>query len=171
MNDLLDLSRLDAHEFSLRPRPCDAAAVVRDTVAGFAPQAQSIRVALDGPGADSAVAADLDPERFAQVIANLVENALKYARTHVLTVTLDTRPDTVAVTVADDGPGIPDAEQAHVFDRLYTARPAPGRSVGTGLGLTVVHELSRAMGGTVQLVTSGPDGTAFAVTVARGNAS
>ena len=167
VRDLLDLSRLDAHEFSLRPQPCDAAAVAATTVAGFALQAQSLGVELHAPGT-AAESADLDPERFGQIIANLVENALKYARTRV-TVTLDADDRAITVTVADDGAGIPDAEQARVFERLYTARSAPGRPVGTGLGLTVVHELARAMGGGARLVSSGIDGTVFSVTVARGS--
>src|SRR6185312_8189367 len=124
-------------------------------VAGFAPQAQTLGVTLDEPATTPAVPADLDADRFGQVIANLVENALKYARTRVA-VTIEARPTEVEVTVADDGPGIPDAEQAQVFERLYTARAAPGRPVGTGLGLSVVHELSRAMGGNARLVSSGP---------------
>ncbi|HEY1739877.1 MAG TPA: HAMP domain-containing sensor histidine kinase, partial [Acidimicrobiia bacterium] len=167
VRDLLDLSRLDAHEFSLRPQPCDAAAVAATTVAGFAPQAQTLGVDLQAPAA-GAVPADLDPERFGQIIANLVENALKYARTRVA-VTFAATDHDVTVTVADDGAGIPEAEQARVFERLYTARSAPGRPVGTGLGLTVVHELARAMGGGTRLVSSGTDGTVFAVTVARGS--
>ncbi len=170
VRDLLDLSRLDAHEFSLRPRPCDAASVVATNVAGFTPHAQSLGIQLIGPPTDSpSIAADLDPERFGQIIANLVENALKYARTRV-TVSVAARPDRVDVTVADDGPGIPAAEQSHVFERLYTARPAQGRPVGTGLGLTVVHELARAMGGDARLVSSDATGTVFTVTVARGSA-
>ncbi|HEY3832643.1 MAG TPA: HAMP domain-containing sensor histidine kinase, partial [Acidimicrobiia bacterium] len=167
VRDLLDLSRLDAHEFSLRPQPCDAAALAATTVAGFAPQAQSLGVELQAPDA-GAVPADLDPERFGQIIANLVENALKYARSRVA-VTFGASERDVTVTVADNGAGIPDAEQARVFERLYTARSAPGRPVGTGLGLTVVHELARAMGGGARLVSSGTDGTVFSVTVARGS--
>jgi two-component system sensor histidine kinase BaeS len=167
VRDLLDLSRLDAREFSLRPHPCDAAEVATATVAGFEPQAQSLGVALTTTGATSAAPSDLDPERLGQVIANLVENALKYARTRV-EVVFEARATQIDVMVADDGPGIPDAEQEHVFDRLYTARPAAGRPVGTGLGLSVVHELARAMGGSARLVSSSTTGTAFAVTVARG---
>ncbi len=167
VRDLLDLSRLDAREFSLRPQPCDAAAVVETTVAGFAPQAQALGIELRGPDGAAPITADLDPERFGQIIANLVENALKYACTRV-SVSVEERGAGVAVRVADDGPGIPEAAEMHVFERLYTARPAAGRPVGTGLGLTVVHELARAMGGHARLASSGSEGTVFAVTVARG---
>src|SRR5262249_10622941 len=82
-----------------------------------------------------------------QIVANLVENALKYARTRV-TVGLSSDNGTLELRVDDDGPGIDAGDLPHVFDRLYTSRPAPGRKVGTGLGLAIVHELSAAMGGT-----------------------
>ncbi len=167
VRDLLDLSRLDAHEFSLRPRPGDAVELVRSTVAGFAPQAQTLGITLLDTTGDDTAMADLDLERFGQIIANLVENALKYARTTV-EVAFHATTAAIEVTVADDGPGIPSADQARVFDRLYTARPAPGRAVGTGLGLSIVHELARTMGGQARLVSSDAQGTTFAVTVARG---
>ncbi len=77
--DLLDLARLDTHEFSLTPRPIDARDVVATTVAGFQPAARDYGVTL-AVTAGAAIPADADPERLAQVVANLVENALKYAR-------------------------------------------------------------------------------------------
>ena len=134
VRDLLDLSRLDS------ARVLAAAAAVRRRSGSCD---DSRRICATGPVVGRRVSqapgtvaesADLDPERFGQIIANLVENTLKYARTRV-TVTLDADDRAVTVTVADDGAGIPEAEQAHVFERLYTARSAPGRPVGTGLGL------------------------------------
>ncbi len=91
-----------------------------------------------------------DPERLAQVVANLVENALKYAAT---TVEVATRPGRgrprSRSRVADDGPGIDPEDLPRVFERLYTSRRQPGRKVGTGLGLAIVRELVTAMGGRV----------------------
>jgi two-component system sensor histidine kinase BaeS len=165
VRDLLDLSRLDAHEFTLRPRPGDASETVRETTSGFAPRAAEIGVALaiDAP---PAVPADLDHERLGQIVANLVENALKYARTRV-DVDVRDAPGHVAVIVHDDGPGIDASEQDKVFDRLYLARNGNGRAIGTGLGLAIVRQLARAMGGDVQLERSDPTGTTFVATVAR----
>jgi two-component system, OmpR family, sensor kinase len=165
VRDLLDLSRLDAREFTLRPRPGDAAAVVRETAAGFAPRASEVGVALD-VDAPRPVPADVDPERLGQVVANLVENALKYARTRV-TVSVGDAPGAVVLRVQDDGPGIPPDEQARVFERLYLARNGSGRAIGTGLGLAIVRQLTRAMGGDVQLERSDANGTSFVATVAR----
>jgi len=150
--DLLDLARLDAHHFSLSPRPIDARAVVAEAVDAFRPEAANLGITLDLVG-DGAVPADADPERLGQIVANLVENALKYARARV-TVGVIGGKGAVEVRVVDDGPGIDAADVPHVFDRLFTSRAEPGRKVGTGLGLAIVRELAGAMGGsaTVEIV-------------------
>ena len=171
VRDLLDLSRLDTHQFSLHPRSVDAGNVVRDSVAAFRPHAAELGIALsiaDGP----AIPADLDPDRLGQIVANLVENALKYARTAVeVAVTGTAEPasgDAVTVSVADDGPGIPADVGDRVFERLYTGRDGPGRAIGTGLGLTIVRELSVAMGGTARVDPTNATGSRFIVTVRSG---
>jgi two-component system sensor histidine kinase BaeS len=157
VRDLLDLSRLDAHQFSLHPSACDAADVVASAAEAFGPAAHDMGVSLT-VHRDGAIAADLDADRLAQIVANLVENALKYART---TVDVDVARDgeRLRLAVTDDGPGVPDDEAAHVFERLYTGRGAPGRAVGTGLGLAIVHELAVAMGGEAGITRARTDGT------------
>jgi signal transduction histidine kinase len=145
VRDLLDLSRLDSREFSLKPRPCDVTDVVRDAAEAFVPQAREIGVELTVAAAPP-VPAELDPERVAQIVANLVENALKYAARQV-GVAAELREQELRIVVTDDGPGISAAQLGDVFTRLYTARDAPGRAVGTGLGLAIVQELAAAMGG------------------------
>jgi two-component system sensor histidine kinase BaeS len=163
VRDLLDLSRLDAHEFTLRPRPCDAATVVRETAVGFAPRATELGLAFEVAAPDP-IPADLDAERLGQIVANLTENALKYARSRV-DVRVDHTDRSVTVRVRDDGPGIPVDEQARVFERLYLARNGNGRAIGNGLGLAIVRELARAMGGDVRLERSDPTGSEFSATV------
>lgn len=166
VRDLLDLSRLDRREFSLHPRPCDAARIVHDTASGFAPKAAELGVALAICG-DDEMAADLDAERLAQLVANLVENALKYAATSVMVEA--TRLDkVVVVSVSDDGPGIAETDAEQVFNRLHTVRSDPGRSVGTGLGLAIVRELAHAMGGDARVEPVATGGSRFVVRVSAG---
>jgi two-component system sensor histidine kinase BaeS len=161
--DLLDLARLDAHEFSLTPRPVDAAEVVGEAVDAFHPSARELGVtlAVDGP---ATAPVDADPERLGQIVANLVENALKYAHERV-TVGVSSENGTLELRVDDDGPGIDPDDLPHVFERLYTSRTAPGRKVGTGLGLAIVHELSAAMGGTTGVRALDGQGTRFVVRI------
>jgi two-component system sensor histidine kinase BaeS len=164
--DLLDLARLDAHQFSLTPRPVDARRVVEETVAGFLPSAREWGVRLDVESG-TAVPVDADPERLAQVVANLVENALKYAAANVR-VAVEPSDGRVEVRVDDDGPGVPSEERERVFERLYTARGAPSRKVGTGIGLAIVHELAGAMGGTALCQPLPSGGTRFVVAIPAG---
>ena len=163
VQDLLDLSRLDSRQFSMHPRLCDAAEVVKDTALAFAPQARELglelRVLPGGPAP-----AELDPERLGQVVANLVENALKYA-TSTVEVSAIRRDREVAVIVTDDGPGIPSDDMNKVFTRLYTVRSTPGRAVGTGLGLAIVQELAVAMGGRATADTPAAGGARITVSV------
>lgn len=169
VRDLLDLARLDAHEYSLTPQPCDAAAVVRDAAEAFLPAAHDIGVDL-AVDAREPVRADVDPDRLGQVVANLVENALKFARARI-DVEVHAAPGEIELLVTDDGPGIADAEIDRVFERLYTARGTPGRSVGTGLGLAIVGELAAAMGGRARVEKPAGGGVRFVVTLPVGPAA
>ncbi len=164
VRDLLDLSRLDSHQFSLKARPCDATEIVRDAAEAFAPQARELGIGLNvvsgGP-----LAVDLDPERLAQVVANLIENALKYATAQVEVYAAPQDDGQVAIVVVDDGPGIPADQVRRVFERLYTVRETPGRVVGTGLGLAIVRELAAAMGGSARVEVAPGGGTRFVVSL------
>ena len=169
--DLLELARLDAREFSLHVGPVDVAEVARHAALALEPAAREAGLQLVvGPGgvgvspeddAGSVVAA-ADAERLAQVVANLVENALKYAA-HTVEVTARGVPGGAEIAVADDGPGIDPEDLPRVFERLYTSRRQPGRKVGTGLGLAIVRELVTAMGGRVDVGPTPEGGTRFVV--------
>ena len=149
VGDLLDLARLEANQFSLHLATLAVDEVVTDTAEGWRPRAESLALALHVDDDPTHTRARIDPDRLAQVVANLVENALKFAATAVW-VRTDRTDDGVAVSVVDDGPGIDPADLPHVFERLYVARhrPRPTES-GSGLGLAIVRELVSAMGGTV----------------------
>ena len=150
VGDLLDLAKLDARRFSLDLRRVDVAEVVGDTVDGFGPAAGELGLELlADPGPGYGLAASADPDRLAQVVANLVENALKYAtaRVRVAAAGGDGR---VLIWVDDDGPGIAAADLPRVFDPLFMSSRYPARQVGSGLGLAIVAELVSAMGAAVR---------------------
>ena len=164
VRDLLDLSRLDSHQFSLNPRRCDATEITRDAAEAFAPQARELGIDLRIV-AGTPLEVDLDPERLGQIVANLIENALKYATSQVEVYAAPQGAGLVAIVVVDDGPGIPDDEMARVFERLYTVRDTPARAVGTGLGLAIVRELAVAMGGAARAEAAPGGGTRFVVSL------
>ena len=166
MGDLLELAKLDARRFSLDMRATDVCEVITDTAEGFRPAAEAagVRLIVHVPGR-AALVADADPDRLAQIVANLVENALDFASKRI-TVGTGRSDGAVELWVEDDGPGIEPADLPHVFDRFYTVSRTPSRHVGSGLGLAIVHELVDAMGGTVR-AEPGPKGGARLVVTLR----
>ncbi|MGA2472102.1 MAG: HAMP domain-containing sensor histidine kinase [Acidimicrobiales bacterium] len=163
VGDLLDLTKLEARQMSISMRPTDAAEVVTTTAEGFLPAAAKsglhmvLQVPSDGGGVAGSVATPprlpvaADPDRLAQLLANLLENAMTFARTTVRVGMTDDRVSGACViTVDDDGPGIADGDLARVFERFYRADRGPNRRMGSGLGLAIVAELAAAMGGSVR---------------------
>jgi signal transduction histidine kinase len=181
VGDLLDLTKLEAHQLSISMRPTDAAEVVTTTAEGFRPMAAKagLDITLDLPartGAIDEVPASLatpppgpastlppvaaDPDRLAQLVANLIENACTFARSRVTVGLADAGPaGGCVITVDDDGPGIEPGDLNRVFERFYQADRGRNRLMGSGLGLTIVAELAAAMGGQVRAVSPlGPNG-------------
>jgi two-component system sensor histidine kinase BaeS len=167
VGDLLDLTKLEASQLSISLRPTDAGEVVHTTVEGFRPMAAKNGVDLatfvpQGDGvAPGPVRVSADPDRLAQLVANLVENAISFARGSV-TVAVHPPPpgDTrVNLTVDDDGPGIEAGDLTRVFQRFYRGDHTPRRQIGSGLGLAIVSELATAMGGSVRAESPAPNGS------------
>ena len=167
IGDLLDLARLDAHQFSLRLVELDAGSCAADAAEAlrYAFEGAAVDLVVERPQADLVVVGDAD--RLAQVVSNLVENALKFARSRVLVRTGSTAAEgaaastegRVVVVVEDDGPGIDAEDLPHIFERLFTSSRQPTRAAGTGLGLAIVAELTHAMHGEVVVDSPlGPDG-------------
>jgi len=144
--DLLDLAKLRARAFTFAIGPVDLSAAVHTATDGAAGSIPSITF---HPVTSGPLTVRADPDRLAQVLANLVENAGKYARSAVL-VSARAEGGWAVVTVDDDGPGIAPHDLPHVFERLYVARDRPERSENSsGLGLAIVRELVVGMGGEV----------------------
>ena len=158
VQDLLDLAKLDSRAFSLHLVRTDVAEVVADTAESLRPSADDAGLSLEVQVPDVPLEAVADPDRLAQVVANLVENAYKFASHHIR-VAAGPVTGGVLVGVEDDGPGIPAADLPHVFDRLHQSERTPTRQAGSGLGLAIVKELTGAMGATVRVDSPvGPDG-------------
>ena len=149
VQDLLDLARLRARSFSLHPTAVELGEVVRVAAEAFRPDAEAdgVRLLVTAP---TAIRIHADGDRVAQVVANLIENALKYGR-HQVSVGVSQDAAFGVVAVDDDGPGIMADDLPHVFERLYVAGHRPTRKEsGSGLGLAIVRELVEAMGGQVR---------------------
>ena len=163
VQDLLDLARMNRHEFSVRREEVDLAEVAAECVRRHEAQARAfaIELALDVEDDASALG---DGDRLVQALSNLVENALRITPAGG-TVRVVARAG--VLSVEDDGPGLQQDELPHAFERFYLhSRYAGSRAVGTGLGLAIVDELARKLGGSVE-VRSRPGRTRFSIRLPR----
>ncbi len=145
--ELLDLSRLDAGHIDLEREPVSLAGTARLVADEFGAVARQNQHELTVEADEDAVAIG-DEQRVVQVLRNLVENALVHtpAGTNVV-VRAERTMGGMALSVEDDGPGVPPEQFAHVFERFY--RGDSSRASGSGLGLAIAHELAVAMDGTL----------------------
>jgi two-component system sensor histidine kinase BaeS len=169
VEDLMLLTRLEAREFSMRPEPVALGAHLGGIVEAYRERAERAGVRLEADLAELPPV-EVDPDRIAQVLGNLIENALRYTpeggRVVVSLAASDGNP---VIRVADDGPGIEAGDLPHVFERLYvTARYRPLRPEGSGLGLPIVKELVDAMGGRLEVDSAPGRGTAVFVHLPAG---
>jgi signal transduction histidine kinase len=157
--DLLDLSRLEAGSLELRPEPTDVGTLTRTVVAEFAPAIAAHDSSLELRLARSPIEADCDPERVAQVLRILLNNALTHTPAGTgLVVSAARRNGTLRLAVRDDGPGIDKDALQRVFEPFYTSDDAQG----SGLGLAIARELAERMSGHLDVHTT-PAGTTFAL--------
>ncbi len=164
VNQLLTLSAAEAAiGHSLRQQDVDLIAVVKHVLEESATTAQAKNIDLGfelhgGPAVVQAL-----PAMLHELVANLVDNALRYTAVGgVVTAAIETREGVNVLRIADNGPGIPVEERERVFERFYRLRQ--DRSDGCGLGLPIVREIAISSGATVSL-SDAPGGTGLVVTV------
>jgi len=167
VQDLRLLTQAEAGELTLRREPVDVGALVAGAVGAFRARAAEaeVRLAVDAPP----VVAAVDAERLQQLLNALLDNALRHAPagSEVRTV-VARRGAEVEVEVLDQGPGVPAAERAQVFERLYRVDPARHREAGdsgSGLGLAIVAAIADLHGGRVAALERPGGGARFRVTL------
>ncbi len=176
VDDLLEISRFDAGSAELSLDEVDPGELVRRAVGASAPvgedghRAPVVFPVEVEPGVDG-LRLRVDKRRFERVMANLVENATLYAGgvTRVVVARypseVDTPPQSIRVVVEDHGPGVPEADRNHLFERFYRGSRAGKResSEGTGLGLSLVAEHVRLHGGAIWIEEAPVRGTRFVI--------
>jgi two-component system phosphate regulon sensor histidine kinase PhoR len=168
VKDLLRLARLDAGQETLELIACDTHnlvdSVVTDAARAVDERGQRIQVSI-AAGAETVRA---DPGKLHDALRNLVTNAVTYAPARsTIRIHAERQGARVALSVSDEGPGIPDEDLSRVFERFYRVEKSRARDPGgTGLGLAIVRHLVELHGGTVR-AENGPDGGArFTITIA-----
>ncbi|MEC4020430.1 sensor histidine kinase [Streptomyces sp. H27-D2] len=160
--ELLDISRIDSGRLEVRRQPVDVAAAVRrhvqsQTTAGQQPDRFMIRIAEPLP------ALWADPDKVDQVLGNLLENAVRHGEGTV-TIDVTSAPEGTAVTVTDEGQGIPEESMSRVFTRFWRG----SKRGGTGLGLYIVKGIVEAHGGTIVVGRAPGGGAQFRFTLPVG---
>jgi two-component system, OmpR family, sensor histidine kinase MtrB len=159
VEDLMEISRLDAGAAPMAWEPVDVAALVRAAVASRGWQVE-LRAGADG------VTTLADPRRLDAIVANLVGNALEHGRPPVRVV-LTASADEVVLVVNDAGDGIPPDHLPRVFDRFYKADPARPGGRGSGLGLAIARENARLHGGDLNVASPPGAGATFTLRIPR----
>ncbi len=163
IDDILDLSRIEAGRLELATEPVDVGAVLADVCAEVAPLAAAKDLALEVYAAPGLVVR-ADPLRLRQVVLNLAGNAVKFTEHGGVSLEASLVPGGVEIAVADSGIGIAPEAMPHVFDEFRQADAGTARRYqGSGLGLAIVHRLVRLHGGTVAVESEPGRGSIFTV--------
>lgn len=168
IDDLLDLSRIDAGQLRLRVGPVDLPELASRALDAFRASAQSLGVHLAHAASEKVPPIHGDAHRLEMILTNLLGNAMKFTPAGG-TIWLRTRVegDVARISVADSGPGIPADEGERIFERFYRREPQ-SRTVGAGIGLALAKELAELHGGTLTYESPATGGTIFTLSLPLG---
>ncbi|HMB93894.1 MAG TPA: two-component regulator propeller domain-containing protein [Rhodothermales bacterium] len=171
IDQLLDLSKLEAGKLTLDPQPGDLVAHLREQVQRFAPLAERKHIALHLRTDLASLPCRFDADKMATLLSNLLSNALKFTPDGgkvLLTLARRTEPAPqeevwVEIVVKDTGSGIPRADLPRIFDRFERVNGTPSEASGTGIGLALAKDLAELHGGTILVESEEGFGSAFIV--------
>jgi signal transduction histidine kinase len=165
MQDLVDVASIEAGRLSVQPEPQSVEPIIAATVEMFAARAKAAQKILRDDLPKALPLIEADRSRVMQVLANLVDNALKFTQEGgSITISAVVGDGEVEFTVRDSGAGIPAEHVPHLFDRFWHAR---GKSLthGSGLGLAIARGIVAAHGGRIWVETTLGEGSAFRFTL------
>ena len=161
VENLLDVSRINAGKMTITPQLVDLQKLVGDVVATFQLTTNQHTLVLHGP---VVLQVAVDPMRIEQVVTNLLDNAIKYSpQGGLIEVELgEAEPGIACLSVRDHGIGIPEERREHLFERFYRAHPDT-QVTGMGLGLFITQRLVELHGGTISVESPPGGGARFTV--------
>jgi PAS domain S-box-containing protein len=164
IGDLLDIASIDAGKLSMQRQPCAAPQLVNQVIEMFEAVASDKGNRLERDLEPNLPLVDVDPARIAQVLGNLVSNAIKFTPAGgVIRIRASRRGDEVCFEVRDAGPGIPEEQFEHLFDRYWQARETA--RLGTGLGLAIAKGIVEGHDGQIWVESKVGQGSTFYFTV------
>jgi PAS domain S-box-containing protein len=163
IDDVLDLSRIEAGRVMVSPEPVNVREVVEETITTLEPMASRAGIAIRRGALPEVPRVVADRTRLAQILMNFGSNAIKYGKQggHVQFTLDEPDPMTVRITVIDDGIGIPADKRDKVFEPFQRAGQETGPIEGTGIGLTITKRLAEMMTGRVGFTSEVDLGSAF----------
>ncbi len=166
VNDLTDLSRIENQKLSLDLQPIELNSLIGSTLSDFSMSATEKSVTLRyNPNTENLVVL-ADSSRLHEILANLVDNAIKYSPKNTTVEISFIKTDGFAqVNVSDQGYGIPDEAKQHLFEKFYRVNRSATEAKGTGLGLFVTKELVERQGGKIWFDSQVGKGTTFYFTL------
>jgi PAS domain S-box-containing protein len=166
INDILDLSKVEAGELELNPAPFDFAAALEEVLSSLRPAAKVKEIEIDNRTSVKCTM-HADRVRFKEVLYNLLNNATKFTpHGGLIWVEATAKDSLLHISVTDTGVGIPANEQEAVFDKFYQAgATTKGVREGTGLGLAITRRLVEQHGGTIHVESQLGEGSRFTFTI------
>ncbi len=168
INDILDLSKIEAGHMEMQIEAVNPKNIVEGLTAAFEPQANEKNIEYETEFKGSLPKfMETDSQRIEQVLKNLLSNALKFTEEGKVTLSVQRRSDkNIAFSVTDTGVGIPDNKKELIFQAFHQADGTTSRKFGgTGLGLSISRELTRLLGGTLEVESKEGEGSTFTLIV------
>jgi len=162
VEDLGTLAHTEGGTLTLQKAPTDIGVLLEDVAVSLQPEADARDVAIQVTAPAGLPLVDVDAVRLREVMFNLISNALRYSPAgQAITVDAAIDDRTISIQVRDRGPGIPAIDLPHIFERFHKG----ASSTGSGLGLTIAHNLVAAHGGTLRAESGEGEGTAMTVVI------
>lgn len=166
INDILDLSKIEAGRMDIRPRPFPLGQTLDDILESIAPLANEKHLEIRRQIPENLPLIESDEIRVSQILQNLTANAIKFTPSGSVSVTVKTDPGKIHVQVTDTGIGIAEQDLVHIFDEFRQVDGSSSRRhEGTGLGLTIAHTAARMLGGDISVTSTLGMGTTFILTL------
>ena len=164
IDELLDVSKVQAGQLDYEEEPVDLAALLQETVEILQPTSPT-HTLIVRETTHAMIMGDKD--RLGQVLTNLISNAIKYSpQANQVDLSITTSNKTVTLRVRDYGVGIPKAQQKHIFDRFYRGRVSHSKAFpGLGMGLYITHEIVKRHGGEITVESEEGKGSTFVVSL------
>lgn len=168
IDDLLDLSRLELGQFIMKQESVPLNLFVKRILSSFQSLSDECRIAMVfESNLPDTQTANLDQKQFEKVISNLLYNAFKFSSPDTtVRVALSVEGETVVILLADQGPGIPEADLPHIFERFYRSKTQADKE-GTGLGLAITKEIIDRHGGTITAQSTKGKGSIFTIRIPK----